>query len=64
MKTTAVEDGDFVVINGQKTFISNGINCDLCVLAAKDPSEKNPHAAVDLYLVEAITRASRRAGGS
>ncbi|PKN33688.1 MAG: acyl-CoA dehydrogenase [Deltaproteobacteria bacterium HGW-Deltaproteobacteria-19] len=55
MKTTAVEDGDFVVINGQKTFISNGINCDLCVLAAKDPSEKNPHAAVDLYLVEAIT---------
>ncbi len=55
MKTTAVEDGDFVVINGQKTFISNGINCDLCVLAAKDPSEKNPHASVDLYLVEADT---------
>ncbi len=53
MKTTAVEQGDEIVINGQKTFISNGINCDLLVLAARDPGEENPHAAVDLYLVEA-----------
>lgn len=53
MRTTAVEDGDEVVINGQKTFISNGINCDLVVLAAKDPSVEDPHAALDLYLVEA-----------
>ncbi len=55
MKTTAVEQGDEIVINGQKTFISNGINCDLLVLAARDPGETNPHAAVDLYLVEAAT---------
>jgi acyl-CoA dehydrogenase len=55
IKTTAVESGDDVIINGQKTFISNGINCDLVVLAARDPEEKNPHAAVDLYLVEAGT---------
>ena len=55
MKTTAVESGDDVIINGQKTFISNGINCDLLVLAARDPGEENPHAAVDLYLVEAGT---------
>ncbi|MDP3098335.1 MAG: acyl-CoA dehydrogenase family protein [Syntrophales bacterium] len=53
IKTTAVEQGDEIVINGQKTFISNGINCDLLVLAARDPGEENPHAAVDLYLVEA-----------
>jgi len=53
IKTTAVESGDEIVINGQKTFISNGINCDLLVLAARDPGEENPHAAVDLYLVEA-----------
>ena len=39
MRTTAVEDGDHVVINGQKTFISNGIICDLVVLAARDPKE-------------------------
>ncbi len=55
MRTTAVEDGDHVVINGQKTFISNGINCDLVVLAARDPKEPNPHMAIDLYVVEAAT---------
>jgi acyl-CoA dehydrogenase len=55
IKTTAAESGDDVIINGQKTFISNGINCDLLVLAARDPKEENPHAAVDLYLVEAGT---------
>ena len=55
MKTTAVEQGDEIVINGQKTFISNGINCDLLVIAARDPGAENPHAAVDLYLVEAGT---------
>jgi len=55
IKTTAVEAGDEIVLNGQKTFISNGINCDLLVLAARDPSTENPHAAVDLFLVEAGT---------
>ena len=55
IKTTAVEQGDQVVINGQKTFISYGINCDLLVLAARDPAVDNPHRAVDLYLVEAGT---------
>ena len=55
IKTTAVESGDEIIINGQKTFISNGINCDLLVLAARDPEEANPHAAVDLFLVEAAT---------
>jgi len=55
MKTTAAEDGDSFVLNGQKTFISNGINCDLVIVAAKDPQETNPHTAVDLFLVEAGT---------
>jgi acyl-CoA dehydrogenase len=55
IRTTAVEDGDHVIINGQKTFISNGIICDLLVLAARDPKVENPHQAVDLYLVEAGT---------
>ena len=56
LKTTAVADGDSFILNGQKTFISNGINCDLVIVAAKDPGETNPHAAVDLFLVEAGTR--------
>lgn len=52
IRTTAVEDGDEVIINGQKTFISNGLNCGLVVLAARDPSVENPYQAIDLYLVE------------
>lgn len=55
IRTTAVEQDDKIVFNGQKTFISNGINCDLLILAAKDPAVSNPHQAVDLYLVEAGT---------
>ncbi len=52
MTATAVEEGDEIVIDGAKTFISNGIHCDLVVVAAKDPAVENPHAAVSLYLVE------------
>ena len=55
MKTTAIEDGDHIVLNGQKTFISNGINCDLIIVAARDPSINDPHSAVDLFLVDATT---------
>ena len=53
--TTAVEEGDSIVLNGQKTFISNGTNCDLLILAAKNTGVDNPHKAVDLFLVEAGT---------
>ena len=55
MKTTAIEDGNHIVLNGQKTFISNGINCDLIIVAARDPSINDPHSAVDLFLVDATT---------
>jgi len=52
IRTTAAEDGDDVIINGQKTFISNGLNCGLVVLAARDPAVENPYQAINLYLVE------------
>jgi len=52
IKTTAVADGDFVVINGSKTFISNGINCDLVIVAAQDPQIENPYEALSLYIIE------------
>lgn len=39
IRTTAVRDGDEYVLNGSKTFITNGLNAGLIVLAAKtDPS--------------------------
>ncbi|WP_028314450.1 acyl-CoA dehydrogenase family protein [Desulfatibacillum aliphaticivorans] len=52
MSTTAVEDGDDIIIDGTKTFISNGINTNLCVVAARDPNVENPYEAISLYLVE------------
>jgi len=40
LKTTAVRDGDEWVINGSKTFITNGYNADLVIVAARtDPSK-------------------------
>jgi len=60
MKTTAVEEGDQVVINGSKTFISNGINCDLLLLAAIDPKVSNTHQAVSLFLIEDKTPGFKR----
>jgi acyl-CoA dehydrogenase len=52
--TTAKRDGDDYVINGAKTFISNGILCDLCVVAAKtDTNPENKHSAISLFVVEA-----------
>ncbi|MGO1501000.1 MAG: acyl-CoA dehydrogenase family protein [Marinobacter sp.] len=40
MRTSAVRDGDEYVINGQKTFITNGQNCDFCLVACStDPSK-------------------------
>jgi acyl-CoA dehydrogenase len=52
--TTAVKDGDHYVLNGAKTFISNGQLCDLCIVAAKtDPDPKNAHRGISLFVVEA-----------
>lgn len=55
MQTTAVEKDGVVTLNGAKTFISNGVVCDLVVVAAKDPTEENRHQAVSLYVVAAGT---------
>ncbi|GAA4810542.1 acyl-CoA dehydrogenase family protein [Tomitella cavernea] len=49
--TTAIRDGDEYVLNGSKTFITNGINSDLVIVAAKtDPSQK--HKGLSLIVVE------------
>jgi acyl-CoA dehydrogenase len=40
IKTNAIKNGDDYVVNGQKTFITNGQHCDVIVLATKtDPKE-------------------------
>lgn len=51
IRTTAIRDGDQYVLNGQKTFISNGILNDLVIVAAKtDP--QHGHRGVSLLVVE------------
>ena len=51
MRTTAVEADDHWVINGSKTYISNGINADIVILAAKTDPQNNPHH-MTLFIVE------------
>jgi len=51
MSTRAIRDGDHYVVNGSKTFITNGINADLVIVAAKtDPSER--HRGISLLVLE------------
>jgi len=53
IRTTAIRDGDNYVINGQKTFISNGQLCDLVIVCAKtNPDADPPYTGVSLLLVE------------
>lgn len=52
IRTTARREGDEYVINGAKTFISNGLNCDLIVVVAKTQPELGAKG-VSLILVEA-----------
>ncbi len=49
--STAIRDGDEYVLNGSKTFITNGINSDLVIVAAKtDPTAR--HQGLSLLVVE------------
>ncbi len=56
IKTTAIKDGDSYVINGQKTFISNGLLSDIVVVAAKtDPNADPVYTGLSLIVVERDT---------
>jgi acyl-CoA dehydrogenase len=51
--STAVKKGDTYVINGTKTFITNGMNAGITVVAAKtDPKAIPPFKGVSLFVVE------------
>ena len=55
IRTTALRDGDEFVINGSKTYISNGQHCDLVIVVAKtDPSQGAK--GISLIVVEAGTQ--------
>ncbi len=53
VKTTAIRDGDSYILNGAKTFITNGILADLVVVVCKtDPDAQPPHRGISLIMVE------------
>ncbi|GCE42549.1 Butyryl-CoA dehydrogenase [Rhodococcus wratislaviensis] len=51
--TTAKKDGDHYILNGSKTFISNGILADLILVVCRtDPRADKPHQGISLLVVE------------
>lgn len=51
MRSTAIKKGDSYILNGSKTFITNGVYSDYLIVAAKtDPSEK--YKGISLFIVD------------
>ncbi len=50
IRTAAVEDGDHFVVNGAKTFITNGTNADLVILAVRTSADR--HRGLTLMVME------------
>ena len=62
IRTTARRDGDDYVINGTKTWISNGIEGSCFALLVKTDPEANPrHKGMSLFIAPKQDRASRSA---
>lgn len=59
LKTTAVRDGDDWIINGSKTFITNGYSADLVIVATRTSPEKKARG-ITLFAVEAGTEGFER----
>ena len=59
IRTTARREGDHYVVNGTKTFITNGINADLVIVACKtDPAAR--HKGMSLLVMESGTEGFER----
>jgi len=52
IRTTARRDGDDWVLNGSKTFITNGINADLVIVVARTNPDAKASAGTSLLVVE------------
>ncbi|OIK16217.1 acyl-CoA dehydrogenase [Bacillus sp. MUM 116] len=56
IKTTAKLDGDYYIVNGQKTFITNGVQSDLILVACKtNPNATPKHKGISLLMIERDT---------
>ncbi|RZS93084.1 acyl-CoA dehydrogenase family protein [Aquimarina brevivitae] len=54
MRTTAVKDNDHYVINGSKTFITNGVYSDYLVVAAKTNPEQG-NKGISIFVIDRDT---------
>lgn len=55
IKTTAKRVGDDYILNGEKTFITNGYSCNFAVVVCKtDPNAKPAHNGISLIVVDAV----------
>jgi alkylation response protein AidB-like acyl-CoA dehydrogenase len=52
MRTNAKRDGDTYVVNGSKTFITNGINADLVIVACKTGTSDDRRGGMSLLVLE------------
>ncbi len=59
MRTTAVRRGDSWVLNGGKTFITNGTYADCALVLALTDKEKGTHGGISAFLVEKGTKGFR-----
>jgi acyl-CoA dehydrogenase len=58
IRTSAIRDGDHYLVNGQKIFITNGMSCDIIILAVRTATRAEGgarHSGVSLLVVEAGT---------
>ena len=59
--TTARREGDYYILNGEKTFITNGINADYVVVVCKtDPYAQPAYKGISLLVVETGTPGFKR----
>jgi acyl-CoA dehydrogenase len=55
VRTSAIPDGDDYILNGSKTFITNGQHCDLVVVVARTNLEVSGSKGTTLFMVDADT---------
>ncbi len=61
IQTTARREGDYYILNGEKTFITNGINADYVVVVCKtDPKATPAYKGISLIVVEDGTPGFKR----
>ena len=61
IKTTARKEGDYYVLNGEKTFITNGIEADYVIVVCKTDTSITPaYKGISLLIVETGTEGFTR----